>query len=84
MVVPAVITAVAIYFFYANVGLLNSYAGLVLAHITLATPFVVVAVTATLTGGDVPGSVEFLKRSALPSLSPGRLGVLILQRRATP
>ncbi|MCK1453189.1 ABC transporter permease [Bradyrhizobium sp. 35] len=52
MVVPAVITAVAIYFFYANVGLLNSYAGLVLAHTTLATPFVVVAVTATLTGFD--------------------------------
>ncbi|MGY4230151.1 putative spermidine/putrescine transport system permease protein [Bradyrhizobium sp. USDA 4503] len=52
MIVPVVITAVAVYFFYADIGLLNSYTGLILAHTTLATPFVVITVTATLTGFD--------------------------------
>ncbi|MCK1656435.1 ABC transporter permease [Bradyrhizobium sp. 151] len=53
MIVPIVITAVAVYFFYAAIGLLNGFAGLVLVHTTLATPFVVIAVSATLTGFDV-------------------------------
>lgn len=52
MIVPVVITAVGIYFFYADVGLLNTYIGLILAHTTLATPFVVITITATLTGFD--------------------------------
>lgn len=52
LIVPVAITAVAMYFFYADIGLLNSYTGLILAHSTLATPFVVIAVTATLTGVD--------------------------------
>ncbi|MCK1429180.1 ABC transporter permease [Bradyrhizobium sp. 87] len=52
MVVPVVITAIGVYFFYADVGLLNTYAGLILAHTTLATPFVVITVTATLFGFD--------------------------------
>ncbi len=52
IVVPVVITAVGMYFFYADIGLLNTYAGLILAHTTLATPFVVITVTATLTGFD--------------------------------
>lgn len=52
MIVPIVITAVAEYFFFADIGLLNSYVGLILAHTTLATPFVVIAVTATLTCFD--------------------------------
>ncbi|OPY95431.1 polyamine ABC transporter permease [Bradyrhizobium sacchari] len=52
IVVPLVITAVALYFFYAEVGLLNSYTGLILAHTTTATPFVIITVTATLRGFD--------------------------------
>ncbi len=52
MVVPVVITAVGLYFFYSSVGLNNSYIGLILAHTALATPFVVITVTATLTGFD--------------------------------
>lgn len=53
LVVPGVITAIAVYFFYADIGLLNSYTGLILAHTMLATPFVVVAVAATLFGFDL-------------------------------
>lgn len=52
MIVPVVITAIGIYFFYADVGLLNTFIGLILAHTTLATPFVVITITATLTGFD--------------------------------
>ncbi|MDF0523096.1 ABC transporter permease [Bradyrhizobium yuanmingense] len=52
MIVPVVIKAVAVYFFYADIGLLNSYTGLILAHTTMATPYVVIAVTATLIGFD--------------------------------
>jgi putative spermidine/putrescine transport system permease protein len=52
MVVPIVITAVGMYFFYAMIGLSNTFAGLILAHTALATPFVVIIVTATLIGFD--------------------------------
>jgi putative spermidine/putrescine transport system permease protein len=52
MVAPIVITAVAMYFFYAKVGLTNSFTGLVIAHTALATPFVVIIVSATLAGFD--------------------------------
>jgi len=52
MVVPVVITAIATYFFYAVIDLVNTYPGIILAHTALATPFVVITVTATLTGFD--------------------------------
>ncbi|MGE4534455.1 ABC transporter permease [Halomonas sp.] len=52
MVVPLVIVAVGMYFFFAEVGLLNSYIGLVLAHTVLGVPFVVITVNATLQGFD--------------------------------
>ncbi|TXH77301.1 MAG: ABC transporter permease [Thiothrix sp.] len=52
MVVPLVIVAVGMYFFFASVGLLNSYAGLILAHAVLGIPFVVITVNATLQGFD--------------------------------
>lgn len=52
IIVPIVITAVGTYFFYADIGLLDTYAGLILAHTTLATPVVVITVTATLSGYD--------------------------------
>lgn len=52
MIVALAITAIGMYFFYTRIGLANSIAGLVLAHTALATPFVVIVVTATLTGFD--------------------------------
>lgn len=52
MVVPVIITAVGMYFFYTRIGLSNSLPGLILAHTALATPFVVIVVTATLSGFD--------------------------------
>ncbi len=81
MVVPLVITAVGVYFFYARLGLTGSLTGLVLAHTALATPFVVITVTATLTGFDwslvraaqslgARPSTAF-RRVTLPLITPG-------------
>lgn len=52
MIVPLVITAVGMYFFYAPMGLTNNLFGIILAHTALGTPFVVITVTATLVGFD--------------------------------
>jgi len=52
MIVPVVIVAVAMFFGFAAIGLNNTYTGLIMAHSILATPFVVITVTATLTGFD--------------------------------
>ena len=52
MMVPVIISAVGMYFFYTSIGLSNSLPGLILAHTALATPFVVIVVTATLSGFD--------------------------------
>jgi putative spermidine/putrescine transport system permease protein len=52
MVIPSIITAVGLYFWYSRIGLSGSLLGLVLAHTVLATPFVVIIVSATLAGFD--------------------------------
>ena len=52
IVVPLVIMATGMYFFYAKVGLNSTYLGVVLAHTARGTPFVVITVTATLVGFD--------------------------------
>lgn len=52
LIVPVVITAVGSYLFYARVGLASTYAGVILAHTALASPFVVVTVSASLSGFD--------------------------------
>lgn len=49
---PVVITALAIYFWLAKIGLLYSFTGLIIAHTMLGSPFVVVIVTSTLRGFD--------------------------------
>ncbi len=52
MIVPLIISGTAIFFFMAKVGLAATHTGIVLAHIILGTPFVVITVTATLSGFD--------------------------------
>jgi len=53
LITPAIIFAVAVYFFFAKVGLVGSFWGLVLAHSVMAIPFVVVTVSASLQSLDV-------------------------------
>ena len=52
MIVPLIISAAGMYFFYSSFGLTQTYLGIILAHSALGTPFVVITVTATLTGFD--------------------------------
>lgn len=81
MIIPVVIVAVGSYLFYGPLGLTNTRLGLVLAHTALATPFVVITVTATLSTydnnltraalslGAPPISAFF--RVTLPNILPG-------------
>ena len=81
LVVPIVIVAVALYFFFAPLGLTQSYTGLIIAHAALGSPFVVVTVGAALASFDrnlaraaaglgAPPLVVF-QRIMLPLLRPG-------------
>lgn len=81
LVVPIVIYAVGLYFFFAPLGLTQSYLGLVLAHAALGSPFVVVTVGASLANFDhnlmraaaslgAPPLVAF-RRVMLPLVLPG-------------
>ena len=60
MIVPIIIVATGLFFFYSAIGLANSYVGIILAHATLGIPFVIITVTATLVGFD-----QSLNRAAL-------------------
>ena len=52
LVLPIVVTAVGLYFFYVRIGLGQTFVALILAHTTIAAPFVVVTVTAALANFD--------------------------------
>ena len=52
MIVPTIISAAGMYFFYSRLGLQGTYWGVVLAHAVLGIPFVIITVTATLVGFD--------------------------------
>ncbi|WP_411740852.1 ABC transporter permease [Pseudomonas sp. A-R-19] len=81
MIVPAVIVGVGMYFVFSNAGLTRTYLGLILAHTTLAVPFVVVNVGSALGGlnqrllwaaasmGATPWVT--LRKVTLPLISPG-------------
>ena len=52
MIVPLIISAAGMYFFYSRIGMQGTYLGVVMAHAVLGTPFVIITVTATLVGFD--------------------------------
>ncbi|MGI9482616.1 MAG: ABC transporter permease [Hyphomicrobiales bacterium] len=58
MIVPIIITAAGLFFFFSSIGLTSAtssftgYLAIILAHAVLGTPFVVITVTATLIGFD--------------------------------
>lgn len=60
MIVPLIIIAIAIYFFYAKLHIIGTVSGLVAAHTVLAIPYVLVIVSTTLKGFD-----ETLERASL-------------------
>ena len=52
IIVPGVITAIGIFYVFLQHGLTQTYWGFVIAHTVMAIPFVVVTVTASLSGFD--------------------------------
>ncbi len=52
MIVPLIISAAGMFFFYSKIGLSHTFPGIILAHAAIGTPFVVITVTATLAGFD--------------------------------
>ena len=52
MIVPLIIIAAGMFFFYTRFNLVGTYAGLIIAHAALGVPFVIITVTATLAGFD--------------------------------
>ena len=52
LVVPMVVAAAGMYFFYSSIGLAQTHLGIILAHTTLGVPFVVITMTATLSAFD--------------------------------
>ena len=52
MIVPLIIIAAGMFFFYTRFNLVGSYPGLIIAHAALGVPFVIITVTATLVGFD--------------------------------
>ncbi|MBB4287475.1 ABC transporter permease [Roseospira goensis] len=83
MIVPLIITAAGMYFFYSDIGLAQTLPGIILAHTALGTPFVVITVTATLAGFDTnlirasaslgaPPTTTFFKVT-MPLILPGMI-----------
>ena len=80
LIVPSIITAVALYIFFARIGLLGSFVGLILGHTILAVPYVVLIMQAAIRGFDVrieqvaltlgASQLQILTRIVLPNLLP--------------
>jgi putative spermidine/putrescine transport system permease protein len=78
LIVPGIIVAIGIYFFYARLGVVGNPIALVLAHTCLAVPFVVINVSATLYGFDerleyAAMSLGAFRQVTLPLIRPGVL-----------
>lgn len=69
MIVPGIITAIAVYFFFSSLGL-TGFPGMVLGHTALAIPVSTIIISASLQGFDLR-----LEQAAL-SLGASRLGAL--------
>ena len=81
MIVPLIISAAGMFFFYSRIGIQGTHIAVILAHAALGTPFVVITVTATLSGFDnnlirassslgAPPSTTFF-RVIVPLITPG-------------
>jgi putative spermidine/putrescine transport system permease protein len=81
MIVPLIITAAGMFYFYSQVHLSQTYLGVIMAHAVLGTPFVIITVTATLVGFDKSlvrasqslgaGAVTTFRKVQMPLIIPG-------------
>lgn len=66
MIVPLIIIAAGMFFFYTQFNLVGTFLGLIIAHAALGVPFVIITVTATLSGFDRSLLVAGLSLGASP------------------
>ncbi|SFI32686.1 ABC transporter permease [Jannaschia pohangensis] len=66
MIVPLIIIAAGMFFFYTRFNLVGTYPGLIIAHAALGVPFVIITVTATLSGFDRSLFIAGLSLGARP------------------
>lgn len=52
MVVPLIVTGAALFSFYARLNLTSTFFSIIMAHVVLGTPFVIITVTAAMSGFD--------------------------------
>lgn len=81
LIIPGIIVAIAVYFFYARLQLVGSPVAIAVAHTALAVPFVVVNVSASLHGFDKrlemaaqnlgAGAFDTFRLVILPGIRPG-------------
>lgn len=80
MVLPPVIIAVSLYIFYAKLGILGSYFGIITAHVVLTVPYVVLLMSLAIRAFDVrieqiamtlgASRLEMMVRILLPNILP--------------
>jgi len=78
MIVPLIITATAMFFFFSYLHIINTYAGIIVAHSILGVPFVVITVTATLDGLDPQYYRAALSLGASPATAFFRVTVPLI------
>ena len=81
LIVPPVVSALAFYWFFARLGLIDSFVGVILAHTILAAPYVLVTVAASLATVDVrqeqaslslgASHAQTIRHVILPQAKPG-------------
>ena len=69
MMVPLIFVAIGVFFVFAKLGMNNTLTGLILAHTTLAIPFVMIAVTNGLQGFDFNQERAARSLGASPALA---------------
>ncbi|MGF1609724.1 MAG: ABC transporter permease [Kiloniellales bacterium] len=87
MIIPPIITAIALYIFFAKTHILGSFFGLAVAHTLLAAPYVVLLMSVAIQSFDIRieqvaltlGASQFqmLVRVVMPNLAPSALAAWI-------
>jgi len=83
MIIPPVITAVALYIFFAKTHILGSFFGLVVAHTLLGAPYVILLMSVAIQSFDIrieqvaltlgASKLQMLTRVLVPNLVPSAL-----------
>lgn len=83
IIVPVIVQGLALYRFWIDLGLLDTYAGAILAHTLISIPYVVITVSAALSNFDLrmeqaarnlgASTSQTIRLVILPSIMPGVL-----------